>query len=679
MKPGVNSNFPINGQRMEMNQRWAWRHLKNYGLPRLCTIAGFGQFFFGILTIQAMDGDTVVTEGFTDHGIAADVAQPAWGGRLATVDSDGRRVLVAPIWTLWTEEGRRGTSFLFVDVETGETEQTDPIIGDAAFSTFLSPENKLYYSLNRELVEVDVDTRTLQRVGEIPYRMPLRFTTDDNGIIYAGMFPNAEVLAYDPQTEELKNYGPIAEETWPQYPFIAVDDEGWIYAAIRHKRANLVGFLPETGERRSFVDEDERVYVDDVDIFRAENGRVYVRLDSDRRWRELYGGEMRFVESPESRRAVYRNATRHPSHFGDGSRFSRWDIPDRRAEIEEDNRNEAREVHFDYESEGARIYSLIEGPEGKIYGATGIPLRIFAFDPETESFEHWGLGNHSGHVNAWAALGEKLYGAVYSSGSLIEYSPHKPFDNAPIRKSRNPLHLYGFGEARELFGRPHDIVVHSDGRHVILAGRPARAMVGGGILIYDTKTRSETVIRPENLVSDQATNAIVVLEDGDLIGGTTAVAATGGERVAEEAVIYRLDWEKREVVYRTIPIPNALVIHDLLLGPNGLILGISSNQVFFVFDPEIGEVVHKESISGYGENTGSPGLQSRRVLTEGPDGMIYALFRDVIVRIDPDTFKHIAVGRPGVAMSAGLVVQQERLFFAAGSRLWSFDLGAIRD
>ena len=207
---------------------------------------------------------------FEDHGVAAPVGQAVWGGPVAAVDKDGRPVILMKLWVC---SGTKNSTYLFIDAKTGRYEQVDPEIdGYGAYATFLSRANKFYDTLGEHFTEVDVATRRARRVGKVPERFAMSFTEDDDGVIYAGMMPNAELVAYDPEADEVTNYGPLAEEDWPQYPHVAADDAGWVYAAIRFKRGNLVAFHPETGEKRQLIDEKDRRLAHEVLNWRARQG-----------------------------------------------------------------------------------------------------------------------------------------------------------------------------------------------------------------------------------------------------------------------------------------------------------------------------------------------------------------------------------------------------------------------
>jgi len=602
---------------------------------------------------------------FTDHGIVSPVGTSAWGGTVVTKDADGSRLVFIKLWG-----GGNTSSYLFINADTGKTEQIDSgLDGIGAYSVFLSPDNKIYDTMGDWFLEIDVPTREIRRVGKIPEGMSLAFDMDKDGVIYAGIYPSATLVSYDPRAKKYTDHGQLNKEDWPQYlrP-LAFDDHGWIYAGIAIKAGQVVGYNPATGEIRTYVPEADRRN-GNGEVYRGTDGKVYAKAPGWN-WHALSSGEAVAVETPAE--AV---PARTINIFPDGSRCVDFDVHNRALRILDNGATDPREVKFDYKCPGPNIYSMVAGPDGKIYGATGVPLRIWRFDPENGAIQHWGLGRHGGHANQWVRQGDKIYGAVYSSGSLIELDPSKPVHDALIQESTNPRQLhgykYGFQGDPDMFGRPHAMLAHPDGAHVILGGNPARARVGGGLLIYDVKTGEELALKPEQLVPDQGVHALGALPDGDLIIGSTTVAATGGSSSATAALLYRLDWETKQVIGRWTLEPPSPAVHDLVVAGDGKVYGLAAGNRLFVFDPEKGVFIHDEALSAYGDLTGS---QAPRTMAIGPDGGIYALFRDAIVRIEPGTFAHREIARPGKTITAGIVIQGNRLYFACDSHLCSYDL-----
>jgi hypothetical protein len=603
--------------------------------------------------------------GFMDHGVASPVGTSAWGGTVATADARGRRLVFIKLWS-----GGSTSSYLFIDAETGKTEQISPgLPGLGAYLVFLSPQNKIYDTMGDWFLEIDIPTRQIRRIGQIPSGMALSFIMDDDGVIYAGIYPSATLVSYDPGTQKYTNHGQLNKEDWPQYlrP-LALDDQGWIYGGIAIKAGQVVGYNLVTGETRAYVPEADRGN-GAGEVYRGKDGKVYAKAPGWS-WHALSGGEAIPIETPAERAPAPPVDT-----FPDGSRFTDVDVHNRAMSILDKGAAEPRKVAFDYESVGPNIFSMVAGPDEKIYGATGLPLRIWRFDPDRGEMKDWGLGRHGGHANQFVRQGERLYGAVYSSGSLIELDPSLPVHDAPIQETTNPRQLhgykYGFEGNPDMFGRPHALLAHPDGAHVVMGGNPARARVGGGLLIYNVKTGEELALKPEHLVPDQGVHAMAALPDGDLIIGSTTEAATGGSSTATAAMLYRLDWESKEVTGRWTLEPPTPAFHDLVAASDGMIYGLAEPDRLFVFDPAKGAFVHDGVLSGYGPLTGS---QAPRTMAIGPDGGIYALFRQAIVRIEPGTFAHREITRPGREITAGIVIHKNRLYFACGSHLFSYAL-----
>ncbi|OGD22882.1 MAG: hypothetical protein A2W03_06145 [Candidatus Aminicenantes bacterium RBG_16_63_16] len=611
-----------------------------------------------------------IPAGFTDHGAVARVAQSVWSGAVATVDGAGRRIILLKLWAKTPP-----ALYLMIDAETGRTTAIDPGLDNTgAYATFLSPDNKFYDSLADQFIEFDVAAQKINRVGKIPADFVMSFTIDDRGVIYGGLYPNGELVAFDPKTRSLTNFGPLAKETWPQYLYLATDDKGWVYGCINFVRGNLLAFHPDTGEKRQIYPEDKRGYRDGAEIWRGRDGRVYGRLGKDE-WYRLYDGSGIKIEgAPAVDRAIHTSTITPPNSWQDGSFFSSLSVPGRRVSITDAGAAKPREIFFDYECAGRPIYSIIGGPDKKIYGATGIPLRIFCYDPATGNTRNWGLADYGGHVNQWVRQGNKLYGAVYSDGALIQYDPAKPFEDAPIGSGANPRLVFRKAEARDLYGRPHAMLAHPDGHHVLIGGNPARGLAGGGLLICDIQNVLGTILTRDDLIKDQGITALTALRNGDIIIGTTTEPGTGGTATAKEALVYRLDWKSRKITSRWTPVPGLKSIADLITGPDGLVYGLAAPNHFFVIDPEKGEVVHREEIRAYGSVTGG---MAPRTMALGPDRKIYALFSDAIARITPGTFSHLEIARPGVPIKAGIAIQDGRLYFSSDANLWSYDLSGF--
>jgi hypothetical protein len=403
---------------------------------------------------------------------------------------------------------------LFIDAESGETEQIYPdASGTGAYQILLTSDNIVYDTMEEHLVAIDVAKRTVRQVGEIPPRMALSFARADDGTVYAGIYPDAVLVSHDPSTDTFITHGSLNDESWPQYlrP-LAIDGSGWVYGGIAIQASQVVGINAATGEKQSYIPTEKRQRGNPI-VYLGTDGIVYAWAEGWG-WHVLSEGVATGISEPP-----VSEGEKGTDIFPDGSRLVDTNIPDRELLIQDLNADAVRTVHFDYASTGVRIYTIAAGPDGKIHGATGIPLRVWKFDPSTEDLWNRGLGGYGGHINQFARQGDKLYGAVYSSGTLLEYDPALPYDDAPMETSTNPRQVHYADEARKLYGRPSAVLAHPDGRHILVGGCADRVIPGSGLLVYDIETEQGTILDRTRLIDDQGINAMVGLPCGDVLVG----------------------------------------------------------------------------------------------------------------------------------------------------------------
>ena len=622
-------------------------------------------------------GDVVMAKGprtkgaFTDHGVAAPVSRAR--GVAAAADGDGR-----PVVLVWLSDHRGCKAMLIIDAETGETSMVPtPRTGrDSPFAVIMSSKERFYSFFGGTFLEFDPSKRAFTFSGKGGGRAAMAMVEDANGVIWAANYPNSALVAFDPKTRRLTDYGSVNKESWRQYArTLAVGRDGWVYLGIGNVRSQIVAFYPKTRERRGLAKEEER-RLGGGRVYVGRDGKVYGRMCKGGPWYELTGGRALLLKKQTRRYPARPAPTRSGSQgalfrvFPDGSRILGLDIPEKQLAIRTKD-GKTRRLTFDYRSEGSYILSIIGGPDGRLYGSTGHPLRVYCIDPETGETTNRGLLNYSGHLNALTVQGGKLYGARYSGGALHEYDPSKPWADRAKGAKRNPVLLKS---AAPTINRPHALLATADGRYVIMAGTPGYGRTGGGLLFYDLKTRAARIVPHTRLIRNHSTVALIELPKGRLLGGTTIAPGTGGETLAKEAELYVMDLASRKIVWREVIVPGTPTIRDLLLGPDGLVYGIAQGPVFFVFDPASRKVVHKRKLTQYGKAAGG---QAPRILALGPDKRIYALFQDAIVRITPGTFAMKKLAKPPVKIGAGVVLRKGRLYFTQGSHVWSYKVPGL--
>ncbi len=622
----------------------------------------------GVGAAPASNAREADTQGLIDHGPAA----PIFNNRFtfASYDKDGRPLLMTyPAETFSTKY------LLLIDPLTGALEQMDlpgPPRGDAPFAAIFSSRNRLYTLFGRTFLEFDPAERRFTFWQHVSDNLAMRMTEDDNGIIWAGVYPKAHLYSFNPDTRELIDHGAMNKESWPQYPRgLACDDAGWVYAGIGATASQLVARNPDTGQFTLLLDESERRQAW-PEVFRGSNGRVYARPTSDSPWLELYRGERREIEKPPVARVPMLEGAQGIQRvaLAKGPRITQFNITEKFLMLEEPDTGKPRRVEFDYHSDGAYVKSIIAGPDGRtIYGSTGLPLRVISLDTVTGTLSHQPGQHMGGHLNALALQRGHIIAAQYSGGYLYDYDTAKPIGGTGDQQ--NPRRL---NKRSSAINRPHALLALADGRRVIMVGTPDYGLTGGGMLIYDLESEEHHLLTHEQLIRHHSTVALAQLPDGLVVGGTTIVAGTGGQAVAKEAELYLFDPDRREVVWHAPFSPSVPAVRDLVVASDGLVHGLtnrSGKALYFVFDPARREVVHQRELEGVGEVAGN---QAPRAMLVGSDGMIYCLFRDAIGRITPGSreFKKL-VSLPTRA-TTGLAELNGRLYFSTLTNIWSWPI-----
>ncbi len=275
-----------------------------------------------------------------------------------------------------------------------------------------------------------------------------------------------------------------------------------------------------------------------------------------------------------------------------------------------------------------------------------------------------------GQWNTVGTQGDRFFVGAYAGGHLLEWDPAAPWvDTVEGRQDCNPRVLT---RCSPDIIRPARLLMHPDGRTIIMGGTPAYGMTGGGLLFWDRSSGQRVLLTHQQVIPDQATISLVALEGGKLLGGTTTSPGTGGETKAKQAELYLLDQATKAIQWHAPLIPAAQGYTDLCLGPDGLVWGFADRTVFFVFDPATRKIVHQRSIAA--DFTATVSHQGPRVFVRGPRGEVYALLVRAICRIEPQDWQFKLLAKSPVPLSAGGDVCQGSIWFASGSHLYSYRL-----
>ncbi|MGB7161496.1 MAG: hypothetical protein WBD40_25780, partial [Tepidisphaeraceae bacterium] len=603
--------------------------------------------------------------GFKDHGVASPISNHR--GTVATLDGDGRNVVL-----VWLFDHRGGYALLLIDAQTGKAEQFPMPFpaGDAVYASILSSANKFYTQFNSHFVEFDPVKRAFTFSHATTPQMAMGMTEDDDGVIWSVSYPDSGVVSFDPKTRAFVDYGSVHPENWKQYQrHVAADDAGWIYFGLGNTASQIIAFDPKSRKATPIVaDADRKTGM--AYVVRDVSGKVYgqnLRAD-DGIWYELHKGEAKRIDKAPSLNAkpiITGNQALFHATFPDGKRIKSCDLLERKLTIEDPKSGDVRQLPFEYTSEGAGVMGVEAAPDGTITGGTYFPMRGFSFEPKSDT---WANRKAYGQFNAVARQGDRFFFGGYPGGFLLEWDPAVPWTNTVKNEpGHNPQFLT---DCTPTIHRPHKLLAHPDGKTIILAGTPNYGYTGGGLLFWDRATRTRTLLTHEQIIPNLSTSALVPLEGGKLLAGTTTSPGTGGEQKAKEAELYVMDMAGKKVEWRSVVIPGAQWYTDLCTTSSGLVYGVADRKTFFVFDPAKRAIVHQADVEPTLGLTSFE--QSPRVFVPGPAGEIYMAFAKGIVRVEPEAHKLTLLAESPVPIEAGGAYLDGRIYVASGSHLYSY-------
>ncbi len=620
--------------------------------------------------ITAGTGWGTTNEGFTDHGVSAPFSTHR--GIVATTDESGRRLILA-----WLYDHRGCYALLVVDIDHRQSQQVAtpfPWGGDGPYASLLSGRGKLYSHFGSHFVEFDPTTRTFTFVHKTVPQMAMSLTEDDKGRIWSVSYPQCGLASFDPATREFRDYGHLHRENWAQYPrSIACDDTGWVYFAIGFTRSHILAFDPTAGEIHPMLGPEERKQ-GMAEVFRGTDGKVYGRpsQEADAPWYRFYQGQ------PEKLAALPPNVQRQEQitgsqglfhrRFPDGSEIRTFDLESKQAVVYDRPKGTTLTVPFEYTSQGAHVMAVAVAPNGVVCGGTAFPFYFFAYDPR---LDRWERHPCYGQWNTLARQGDRLFVGGYGQGFLLEWDPARPWrETVPGNPASNPRYL---ANAYPHINRPHELLAHPNGTTLVLAGTPAYGHTGGGLLIWDLKSASSTLLKHTDILPEHSTTSLVALNDSWLLGGTTVAPGTGGEQIATCAELYLFDLRTNRLEWHAPVLKSVREYTDLYYDIRlRQVYGIADRTRLFSFDPQAKKVVFEMELRPKFGATVSH--QGPRVFISDQRGRIFVLLARGIALFRPEVPQLEWLAHSPVTITAGGDIHEGRIYFASGSHLWSFDV-----
>lgn len=497
------------------------------------------------------------------------------------------------------EFGQEGSVLFAVDAQSGQVVERH-WIGAREFGVRVEEEGRIWiyncHGLNQPgniLQSWSPQTRKVVSHG-FPPLSGQRFTSvlpGPEGQLYLGTHPLGHLTSFDPQTEEWRDFGPMAS------PPLVPDQQIWcrpqmvtgggeiICGIVRNPGAEVVALDPATGQRRV------------LDQVPEGQARPEPLITAD-----IYAGT--YTVDGQSRRFEYQ-----PSVATD-------------------------------------IVGLNKGPDGKIYGSTIISMHLFSFDARTRRLEDLGrVGWGSGEIYDVIGWGDKLYMGSYTGAYWAVYDPSRPWHPCPEARGEiagaNPRCM---GQLGEDMNRPFEYAHGPDGR-IYIACRANYGFSGGGLAWFDPRTEEKRVLRD----LEQSVQCVAADEDY-VYGGTSIRGGRGCVDPTTQARLFVFDPAQQRRIYTCIPMAAAIAVTSLAVSPKtGMVYGSTDTGHLFAFDPEGLQVVQTWQLRSLGTPLmGVPEAYGIIHLTAGSDGDIYGVTRTDVFKLDLSTDRVVYLDQPPI-------------------------------
>ena len=590
--------------------------------------------------------------GFVDHGIPTPVAQTR--GVVSTVDQSGQDVILT-----WLQDWRGGYAILMVNAETGASQQFDVPFkpdGDEPSAIYLSSKNRLYTLFNSQFVEFDVASKRFTFHGKVDGKTAMSLTEDKDGRIWAGTYPNNQLVSFNPQNSSLQNHGQLAKESWTQYPrSIAVDAHGWVYVGSGLAASQIYAYNIQSHATQALLSSSQRVSGTAVvtqsqsNVVYARNGQQQFMLTNGKA--SGLGAGARVAES--NLKGGAQNLV--DREFPSGRRLVSVDMHDRTL-VTRDASGQQKTVKFNYTTQGAALTFVCATGDNKVCGGTRFPMHTFYYSAGDNKFDSKQLPRQP---NVMAALGSRLYVAAYPDGKLFQENENGKNEFSEV------LNAY------PSINRPHAMLIMGGGSQIALAGTPEYGTTGGGMMFWNRSSGQKSRIDHWHLVPNHSVQAMVELSNGMLLGGTTVAPGTGGvTKATDSSELFLMDANTHEVRWRGAPVPGAKTITDLMVGADGLVYGLADSVDLFVFNPNNRQVV---SVNRFSKDLGpSVYAQGTRAFVKGADGSIYVLLYNGIGKVDTKAHTVSRVVSSPVRITVGGAAANGRIYFGSNNHLYSW-------
>ena len=557
--------------------------------------------------------------------------------------------------------------------------------GGGIFSSLYSTGNRFYIHAGRAFWEYNPETRSIRSWPTGGDGMGMSMTEDDEGRVWCVSYPDGRIIGYDPAKDSYRDFGPMRSEPWQQYSrAMAADDTGIVYYGVGITKGQICAFDPKTGRTTDLLPEEKRPAASDPAVFRATDGKVYAvavphynsrnpadMLGHAKRnpmgpWYQLYRGKLTELPAPpEFQLKPIATGSQLFTNLvcADGSRIDTVDPVEGIVSGVEKGR--AFSDKLVYDSLGAHVSSLEALPDGRITGGSAFPMRNFVFDPADGSSLH---RNGCVQWNTMVVWKEHLFVGGYTGGWFVDWDLTKPWAGIPRHLKDAKINPLCLGNVGTPLIRPHALLCTPDGRYLVMGGTPEYGTTGGALGLYDRQEKRVEVIPNERMVPLQSIYALAQLPDGRIFGGTTVEAGTGGLVQAKCAEIFQFDLAAKKLVRHEPVSPATNRLREMEVLADGRILCMADPNRLMIFEPDAWKMTELPPLP---EELGKiVWQQGPRSLITG-DGRVFVLCSEGLGEFDPADGSVKVVCRFPIKAATGGAFTGGRLYFAAGSHLYS--------
>jgi outer membrane protein assembly factor BamB len=563
-----------------------------------------------------------------------------------------------------------------IDPVTGASEQFKSPVGTGAWGFIVGPDNRIYLGThegpeardNGQLLVFDPQhpEKQIEVVGRPSESETYlwQFCIGSEGKIYGCTFPGAKLVAYDPKTNAMEDLGRMDEEMMYSRS-VATGPDGKIYIGIGYGKANLVVYDPKTREHKAILPD---AYRSDpaqtvTTVMKGVDGNVYAAATK----MEVVNGD---PENGEIKRpvavtlkvqadgsvteeamppAMVTNTT-----LKDGRVVANVTLNGTYDLTSPDGKMEHKT--FTYAGDGAGLFYVANGPQGRIYGGTFMPLEMFWYDPATGALENPGNPTDvGGEIYSFLDHHGILYLCAYPGSFLSKYDPAKPW-NYGKEVSNNPR---AFGNLGPGHLRPR-AMVHGPNDLIYIGSFPEYGKHGGSLGVWDP-SQDRLIENYHPLIADHSVAALAYDAKGGMLFGGTSIHGGGGTTPTQpEAKFFVFDPTEKKLAAELVPYAKSEYIRALTI-VDRRVFGIANGADLFVYDIDKKEIVHKSNL----------GVGSVQDVSLGAwkDGKLYGVSDRTIFRLDPDTYAVTVLAEYPRAIRCGFAMDDHGIYFGEKAEL----------